>query len=439
MVTPVTASSPGEGLRLHRWYDREVLGVGLAAMAGGFGQFGAVAALGDVAKSFGQITVTHGAAVGSLAEQAGLSGTVLGAGLAIIRLASLGGLPVAAMADRLGRRRVLLWSLGAGLALTALAAASPGYWWFVAIFAIGRPMLSGADAVCQVMAAEQTDRHNRALGVAIVAAGYGIGAGLTALLHTVGMAGLGFRGLFALAVVPLAGLLAIRRWVTEPDRFTREMADRAGAGTAAGEPPLPVIGAVGRRFRKRLGIVALLAFSLSVITGPANGFVFLYADNLLHQPGYVTAVMVLGAGLSGFVGLLIGRWMADHVGRRPTGTVGMAGLAGFGVLAYSGSSGELAAGYVLGVLFGSILAPAVGAMVNELFPTAVRASVSGWWIAAGVAGAAAGLLTFGAVADVGDRFGLAAAVTFTPAAAAAGLFWLLPETRDREPEQLTAI
>ena len=54
----------------------------------GSAQFGVVAALGDVAKGFGQ--VTHGA---TFADQAGLSGTDLGIGLAVIRLAALGGLP----------------------------------------------------------------------------------------------------------------------------------------------------------------------------------------------------------------------------------------------------------------------------------------------------------------------------------------------------------
>ncbi len=57
-------------------------------------------------------------------------------------------------------------------------------------------------------------------------------------------------------------------------------------------------------------------------------------------------------------------------------------------------------------------------------------------MAAGVLGAVAGLVEFGAVADVGDRFGLAAAITFLPAALAAGLFWLVPETRGKEPEEL---
>ena len=91
---PGTVPAPRPaGLRLHRWNDRAVVGVAVAAFAAGFGQFGVVAALGDVARGFGQ--VNHGA---TLADQAGLSGTDLGAGLAIMRLASLGASQEAACA-----------------------------------------------------------------------------------------------------------------------------------------------------------------------------------------------------------------------------------------------------------------------------------------------------------------------------------------------------
>ena len=140
----VPVPGPG-GLRLHRWNDRAVVGVAVAAFASGFGQFGVVAALGDVARGFGQ--VNHGA---TLADQAGLSGTDLGIGLAIMRLASLGALPVTGLADRFGRRKLLLVTVGAGLAMTALAAASPSYWGFVAIFACGRPLLSATNGLAQV-------------------------------------------------------------------------------------------------------------------------------------------------------------------------------------------------------------------------------------------------------------------------------------------------
>jgi hypothetical protein len=50
----VPVPGPG-GLRLRRWNDRAVAGVAVAAFASGFGQFGVVAALGDVARGFGQV------------------------------------------------------------------------------------------------------------------------------------------------------------------------------------------------------------------------------------------------------------------------------------------------------------------------------------------------------------------------------------------------
>ncbi len=140
--------------------------------------------------------------------------------------------------------------------------------------------------------------------------------------------------------------------------------------------------------------------------------------------------------MTGLAGLLAGRWLADRVGRRPTATLAMVGIAGFGTLAYAGTSVALVIGYVLGVLAGGILAPAIGAFLAELFPTSVRASAAGWWVAAGVIGAVVGLVAFGAVADVDNRFATAAAVTFLPTVLAAALFWLLPETRGREPEEL---
>lgn len=48
---------------------------------------------------------------------------------------------------------------------------------------------------------------------------------------------------------------------------------------------------------------------------------------------------------------------------------------------------------------------------------------------AGVVGAVCGLVVFGAFADIGDRFALAADVPFLPMVAVAALVWLLPETK----------
>ena len=88
-VIPVSGAGAAP-LRLHGWSDPAVLAVALVALAAGFGQFGLTATLGGVARHFGH--VVQGSTV---ADRAGLSGTELGLGLAIVRLASLGGLPLA--------------------------------------------------------------------------------------------------------------------------------------------------------------------------------------------------------------------------------------------------------------------------------------------------------------------------------------------------------
>ena len=430
---PSPAGDPGADepsarrVRLHSWRHPAILAVAAATVAAGFAQFGATTALGDVARAFGQ--AGEGT---SLVTRVGLSGTTLGIGLAIVRLASLASLPLAALADRHGRRRMLLSCVTGGLAVTALAALSPGYWWFVALFALGRPLLSATNAVAVVVAAEETETRDRAKAIALMTAGYGIGAGLTALIRGVAGCELGFRGLFALALVPLSAMPLLARRLEEPDRYQRLRA-AADPGLAAARPA--VLGRVRAELRPRLRLLAVLAFSIAFVTGPMNTFLFVYAENALGMSRSSTAAMVLAAGPLGLVGLVIGRWAADRLGRRVTaaGTQAMVALAG--MLTYSGSRAALAAGYLLAILVASAYAPAFGALGSELFPTSVRATVAGWLVAAGVVGAVAGLVAFGLLTDALDSFSTAAVLICAPVVLTCVLFARLPETRGLELEQ----
>ena len=114
----------------------------------------------------------------------------------------------------------------------------------------------------------------------------------------------------------------------------------------------------------------------------------------------------------------------------------MLAMALTGVLTYSGSRPAMLVGYELAVFSASTFAPAAGALLNELFPTSVRASVSGWNIATGVVGAVLGLLEFGAIAGAGDHYASAAVITFLPVVLTVALFFVLPETNHGEPEDL---
>ncbi len=415
------ASTPRSPLRLHRWTEPAVVSVALVAAAAGFGQFGLTSTLGSVADHFGHVMKGS-----TIADQAGLSGTRLGLGLATVRLASLAGLPLAGLADRVGRRKLMLVSCGLGLAVTVASAFSPGYWWFVFIFALGRPFLSATAAVSQVEAAEQTASAERASAVALVAAGYSVGAGLTAVIYFLSGSAIGYRGILLLAIIPLMALPLLGRRVTEPDRFTRAAASRVAK--------LPGLGAVARPYRSRLLVVTTVAFGLAVITGPATSFVYIYAQNVKRIPGFALAGMVVAAAVLGLGGLILGRFLADRVGRRPTAAGAIMCIGATSILCYSGSRVALVAGYLAGITAAGTFAPAGGAFANELFPTSVRASVAGWNVVGSVLGAVAGLVVFGAVADVGNRFATASVVTFLPAMAISALIYLLPETRGHEPE-----
>ena len=412
------------GLRLHGWLQPPVLSLALVVAATGFGQFGVVAALADVAAEFG--TVLDGEDL-TLAERAGLSGTTLGVGLAIIRFASVASLPLAGLADRMGRRRTVVGLASFGLLVVAAASSSPGYWWFVALFALSRPMLTAANAVAGVSAAEHTDRHHRARALALLAGGFGVGAGLFAIVRGLLGDGVGFRPVFALALIGVVVVVVASRWIDEPDRYR--------IAEARSERPIPVLGAVERRHRPRLLPVLGIGFAVAVVTGPANSFVFLYTEGILDLSPSVTAALVATAGVTGLVGLLLGRWGADTFGRRVTGAAGLIGIAVAGIVTYSGSAPAAAVGYLLAVLAGSVFAPAAGALHTELFPTSIRASVAGWTVLFGVLGAVTGLLCFGALADRFGRFDLAAVAVFVPAALFSLLFLLLPETQGLDLEE----
>lgn len=421
MPDPPAAAQPTAvgRLLLHGWRHPAVLAATALSVAAGFAQFSVFAALGDVAQAFGQSGGT------GVAGELGLSASTLGVGLGIIRLAALGGLPLSAYADRRGRRRVLLWCAGLGLVCTAAAALSPGFWVFVALFALARPLLSATNAVVTVIASEETAASDRAKAIALVTAGYGIGAGLTGIVRGVAGQALGFRGLFALTLLPVACLPLLARWIREPDRFRQLKPPPGQLG----------LGAVHRDVLARLLLIAFLGGIASFVATPVNGYIFAYAENVLGLSARVTALVGVAAAPTGLGGLLVGRWAADALGRRWTCVVMhvVVGLAG--ILTYSGSAPRAICGYLLALFGGAVYAPAVGALSAEIFPTSERATAAGWMTAASALGAVAGLVAFGLLADALEGFALAATLVSLPVMLTAVLYLRLPETRGLELEE----
>jgi MFS family permease len=388
----------------------------VVALSAGFATFGSETALNDVAHHFGHLT-----SVNSIQGVVGLSGSMLGLGLSVLRVASLGALPLSSLADRWGRTRVLERTLLIGLAVTAVAAASPTYWIFVACFALARPLLAAATTMVQVITVELSTTAQRMRLLAVMAAGTGIGSGLSAILHGVIRGPDSFRWLFALAIVPVVAVVPWLRTIPEPP----------GRGP---EAPLARLGAVPREALGRLAVVAIVAFTIGVVTGPAGGFTFVYAEGVLKMRPFDVAVVVAASGLAGLVGLFLSARLAGTLGRRVTVACGVVLTAVVSTYAYSGGRDAFVVGYVLSVGAGGILAPAMTAISTEIFAHRFRATAAGWITVAGVAGAVAGFALFGYVADVFPATvatGLrgAALITFLPVLPTLLMLTRLPESR----------
>lgn len=404
-----------------RWLHPTILAVTGLSVASGFASFGVTAALGDVATTFGESDPAQ-----SVAALAGLTGTTVGLGLAIIRLASLAALPLAGLADRAGRRRVILGCCAGGLLMTVVTAVAPSFWWFVALFALARPLLSATNALAAVMAAEETRSVDRSKAIAMVTAGYALGAGLTALVRLVIPAALGFRGLFAMVVVPLALVPLLGRALREPP---------PSAGRPVGPARAPRLGAVRRGLRGRLAVLCVVHLGFGFVTGPVNTNLFWYGETVLGMSSATMALIFVTAAPTGLLGLVAGRWAADRLGRRVSAGAAMACTGIAGIVTYSGAAGGLAVGYIAGIVAAAAYAPAAGALDAELFPTSQRATAAGWVTASNIVGAVLGLVVFGLLVDVYGRFAPAAAAIGIPVVALAVLYVRVPETRGLELEE----
>jgi AAHS family benzoate transporter-like MFS transporter len=389
------------------------------ALVAGFAQFGAVASLDDVARHFG-----HHANKESLQSVVGLSGSVLGIGLAVLRLASLGALPLASLADRWGRTTVLRRTLLVGLVITASASLSPSYWIFVLCFALARPLLSTTSTLIQVITVELSSTKRRINRLVFMSAGAGIGAGLAAILHGTIRGPDSFRWLFAIALLPVFFVAPLLRRIPEPTFHGDDV-------------HMARLGSVPRGTRERVFIVGVIVFVIGVISGPASGFTFVYGEGVLKiRPDVVASVVALSA-LTGLAGLLLSRFLSHRVGRRWTVALGALATAATASIAYGGGKTAFVVGYMSGVAAGGLLAPAIAALGTELFSHTFRATAAGWIVVAGVLGAIAGLLFFGLIGDSvhitgAGSFRLPALLTFLPLLPLMLLLWRLPESSKME-------
>jgi MFS family permease len=254
----------------------------------------------------------------------------------------------------------------------------------------------------------------------IMAAGAGLGAGLSAILHGLIRGPDSFRWLFSLALLPVVVIMPLLRVIPEPLQ-------------RSSDAPLARLGSVPRALRGRLAIVSMVVFSVGMITGPANGFTFVYGEGILKMSPREVATVVTLSALTGLAGLVLSHRLATLVGRRWTVALGVLATALTACFAYSGGRTDFILGYMVGIGAGGLLSPALTAISTELFSHDVRATSAGWIVVFGVVGAVSGLVLFGWVGDMVHTSSVTslrvpALVTFLPFLPALALLRRLPES-----------
>ncbi len=313
-----------------------------------------------------------------------VTGTLVGA--------VVGGFVFGMLSDRLGRVRVLTWSIVLFAIFTGLCAFAQGYWDLLIYRAIAGIGLGGEFGIGMALVAEAWPAQQRARATSYVGLGWQFGVLTAALVTPILLPLIGWRGMFALGVFPAVVAYVIRRRLHEPDVFVAHKARPADTASS-----LRALVADKETTRISLGMIVLC----SVQNFGYYGIMIWLPNYLSTRFGYGltqsavwTSVTIAGMAL----GIFLFGHVADRFGRRPAFLTYMLGAAVM-VLVYSqltGATALLIGGAVMGFFVNGMLG-GYGALMSELYPTTARATAQNVFFNIGRAVAGFGPLVVGIV------------------------------------------
>lgn len=328
--------------------------------------------------------------VGFAADDFGISETAKGDSGSIVRAGIIFALPAAVIADRIGRRRVLITVAFLAPLLTILGAAAPSFELLVASQTIGRPMGIALAFVIGVIAAEEMPKNSRAYAISVLAMASGLGAGIAVMsLRLADIGEGGWRYTYLVSAIWLIVAFDLMRRLPETRRFT---AEAARVDRPAKAPRLD---------RKRFALLASVAFAGNIFIAPASFFQNTYLEDVRNFSGGDIGLFSILVGTPAGIGLILGGRFADKRGRRqlisvalPISTLAIIAAFSFGGLGLWGFS-------LLAGLLGSAVYPAMTVYRTELFPTANRTRATGFVTASALIGGIGGLSLAGRLLDSG--------------------------------------
>jgi len=358
--------------------------------------------------------------------------------LAAVRMGGLVAFLLLPLADHLGRRRIFLVSLVGMSAFTLASAFARSPLEFVGAQMAGRVFLATLSAVGVVMLAEELPAQHRGWGIGMLGAlssvGHGAGAALFALVDA--LPG-GWRSLYVVGALPLLFLPFFRRTIQETARFTEHRAARA---PDLDDPRalLRSVTRLARANRRRAALVGAAGLLQALGTIAVFQFAPLFVQTAHGWAPWQVTAMVVGAGALGIIGNVVAGRLGDRVGRRTVGAVALLLFPLAAILFYGGPGWALPLCFVAIVFSSSAGDVIVRAFSTELFPTSQRGASAAWLTLLYTVGWVLGLLLVGAGTWTDVPLPRMVSLVALGVAGAGLLLLLLPETRSRELEELSA-
>lgn len=404
--------SPPEAGRLPAWLPSDRLDTRAATV------LATISSLSVVVGYLGTIisqTITY--AADQFGATTGAQGTVL----ASVRVGVLGALFIVALADRRGRRNLLIISIAASCVTAAFSAFATSMLTLAIAQTISRSFSTAAAILLAIVAAEEMPRSSRAYAVAVMTLAGGLGAGICVWFLPLADTGPGgWRWLYVIPVIGLYPLVRLARILPETRRFTHRTT-RVGLAGHGG----------------RLALVGTALFAAALFATPASQLSNAFLD---HERGFSAsrvALFTLVTSTPAAIGVAFGGRLADTTGRRLIGGIGVLGGSILVLFSFFAHGWPMWMWSLVGTVLGGAAVPAIAVYGPELFPTALRGKANGILQVAAVSGSSIGLLAVGALVDRWGRMGPAMTVMLGgPVLVAILLGVAYPETAHRTLEDV---
>ncbi len=341
--------------------------------------------------------------------------------------AVVGGFTFGWLSDRLGRVRVLAWTIVLFAVFTGLCALAQGYYDLLVYRTIAGLGLGGEFGIGMALVAEACPANERARVSSYVGLGWQGGVLAAAIMTPLLLPVIGWRGMFLLGILPALAAYVIRRTLHEPELFVARRAEKGSPQSSF-------------RLLVKDAETVKLSVGIAILCSVQN---FGYYGVMIWLPNYLSTRFALAltqtavwttatiAGLA--IGIFVFGQLADRIGRRASFFIYMSGAAVM-VLLYSrltDPTALLLAGMVMGFFVNGMLG-GYGALISELYPTAARATAQNVLFNLGRAVGGFGPLLVGLAATAhGFEFAISMLALLYVVDLAA-MWFLIPERRGAE-------